>query len=308
MIANRVKINHSVTPARIRFPPSFNACGLFVDHHLDEGRADKAVARGRTWTLTFGELHTAACKVGDMLKSLGVKPGDHVMLFAKDTPAFYIGFLGAIRIGAVVIPTNTFLRSADYAYMLADSKSKVVLVVDGMIEEVEPALSRPSVVVEHRIAIDSNRDGWLKLDKLLASTSADCPIVETTPNSPCFWLDVEDMLAERGIDMSYETVRRWALKFGTIIACKLRRGRPRPDGRWYLDEVFISINGRQLYVWRAVDSEGEVLDILVQADAETSKEAGYHTSHNRDRQASILRFCAARTWCCVASQHGSPEE
>jgi len=77
--------------------------------------------------------------------------------------------------------------------------------------------------------------------------------------------DVEDMLAERGIDVSYETVRRWALKFGTIIARKLRRGRPRPDLRWHLDEVFVSINGRQLYIWRAVDSEGEVLDILVQS-------------------------------------------
>ena len=76
--------------------------------------------------------------------------------------------------------------------------------------------------------------------------------------------DVEDMLAERGIDVSYETVRRWAQKFGTIIARKLRRGRPRPDGRWHLDEVFVSINGRHLYVWRAVDSEGEVLDIPVQ--------------------------------------------
>jgi len=63
--------------------------------------------------------------------------------------------------------------------------------------------------------------------------------------------DVEDMLAERGIDVSYETVRRWALKFGTIIARKLRRGRPRPDGRWHLDEVFVSVNGKQLYVWRA---------------------------------------------------------
>ena len=83
----------------------------------------------------------------------------------------------------------------------------------------------------------------------------------------CFALsyrDVEDMLAARGIDVSYETLRRWALKFGSIIARKLRRGRPRPDRRWHLDEVFVSINGRQLYVWRAVDSEGEVLDILVQ--------------------------------------------
>src|SRR3954451_245707 len=73
--------------------------------------------------------------------------------------------------------------------------------------------------------------------------------------------DVEDMLAERGIDVSYETVRRWALKFGGIIARQLRRGRPRPDGRWHLDEAFVSVNGRQLYVWRAMD---KVLDIFVQ--------------------------------------------
>jgi DDE domain len=76
--------------------------------------------------------------------------------------------------------------------------------------------------------------------------------------------DVEDMLAERGIDVTYETVRRWVLKFGTTIARRLRRGRPRSSGRWHLDEVFVSINSRQLYVWCAVDSEGEVLDVLVQ--------------------------------------------
>ena len=130
--------------------------------------------------------------------------------------------------------------------------------------------------------------------------------------------DVEDMLAERGIDVSYETVRRWALKFGAIIARKLRRGRPGPDVRWHLDEVFVSINGRQFYVWRAVDSEGEVLDILVQprrdqqggaqADAKTPKEARRHSSHHRDRQARILPLGAARTWYCAAPRYRWLEE
>ena len=82
---------------------------------------------------------------------------------------------------------------------------------------------------------------------------------------PLSYRDVEDLLAERGIDVTYETVRRWALKFGSAYARKLKRLRPRSDGRWHLDEVFVSINGRQMYLWRAVDSEGEVLDILVQA-------------------------------------------
>lgn len=77
--------------------------------------------------------------------------------------------------------------------------------------------------------------------------------------------DVEDLLAERGVEVSYETVRRWALKFGQDYAWKLRRLRPRADCRWHLDEVFVSINGKRMYLWRAVDSEGEVLDILVQS-------------------------------------------
>ena len=77
--------------------------------------------------------------------------------------------------------------------------------------------------------------------------------------------DVEDLLAERGIDVSYETIRRWVLKFGSAYARKLRKSRPRPSDQWHLDEVFISINGKRSYLWRAVDDEGEVLDILVQS-------------------------------------------
>jgi transposase-like protein len=77
--------------------------------------------------------------------------------------------------------------------------------------------------------------------------------------------DVEDMLAERGIDASYETVRRWALKFGRIYADRTRRRRPRPSDRWHLDEVFLKIGGKTVYLWRAVDDEGEVLDVLVQS-------------------------------------------
>jgi putative transposase len=82
---------------------------------------------------------------------------------------------------------------------------------------------------------------------------------------PLSFRDVEDMLAERGIDVSYESVRRWSVKFGLDYARRLRKTRPRPNERWHLDEVFVSINGRRMYLWRAVDCEGEVLDILVQS-------------------------------------------
>jgi putative transposase len=69
--------------------------------------------------------------------------------------------------------------------------------------------------------------------------------------------DVEDLLAERGIAVSYETVRRWVNYFGHKIAADLRKRRPKPHTTWHLDEVYLKIDGRLVYLWRAVDSEGE---------------------------------------------------
>jgi putative transposase len=76
--------------------------------------------------------------------------------------------------------------------------------------------------------------------------------------------DVEELLAERGLDISYEMVRRWVLKFGPLVARRLRERRPRPSCWWHLDEMVVRIAGKRMYLWRAVDHEGEILDILVQ--------------------------------------------
>jgi putative transposase len=76
---------------------------------------------------------------------------------------------------------------------------------------------------------------------------------------------VEEMLAARGIDVSHETVRQWALKFGQGFANQIRRRLPAPGDKWHLDEVVISIAGRKHWLWRAVDQYGVVLDILVQS-------------------------------------------
>jgi putative transposase len=70
--------------------------------------------------------------------------------------------------------------------------------------------------------------------------------------------DVEDLLAERGIAVSYETVRRWVNHFGPMVAADLRKRRPKPHTTWHLDEVYLKIAGRMVYLWRAVDAEGEV--------------------------------------------------
>ena len=82
--------------------------------------------------------------------------------------------------------------------------------------------------------------------------------------------NVEDLLAERGIDISHETVRFWWNRFGPMFAAEIRKRRvaPRrgyPHWRWHLDEVFVKVNGKLCYLWRAVDHEGEVLEVVVTA-------------------------------------------
>jgi putative transposase len=77
--------------------------------------------------------------------------------------------------------------------------------------------------------------------------------------------DVEELLAQRGIIVTYETARQWCLKFGQMYANELRRRRPRCGDTWHMDEVYLKINGKTHYLWRAVDQDGNVLDILVQS-------------------------------------------
>jgi putative transposase len=89
-------------------------------------------------------------------------------------------------------------------------------------------------------------------------------------------------LAERGIVVSYETVRRWVNHFGPKIAADLRKRRPKPHTIWHLDEVYLKIDGRLVYLWRAVDAEGEVLDVLV------------HTRRNKRAALKLMRKLAKK--------------
>lgn len=91
--------------------------------------------------------------------------------------------------------------------------------------------------------------------------------------SHCVWLyfrfclsyrDVEEMMAYRGVAVSYESIRDWSLKFGGLYAKRLKSRAKRAGDCWHLDEVYLTINGKRQYLWRAVDQDGEVLDILVQ--------------------------------------------
>jgi putative transposase len=122
--------------------------------------------------------------------------------------------------------------------------------------------------------------------------------------------DVEDLLAEHGLDVSYESVRRWVLKFGPTTARNLRR-RPRPSDRWHLDEMVVRIAGKHVYLWRAVDHEGEVLDMLVQRRRDKRaalrlmrkllRKLGFAPKITDHRQARLLRGGVPAPWLDLPS-------
>ena len=109
--------------------------------------------------------------------------------------------------------------------------------------------------------------------------------------------DVEELLAQRGLDLSYESIRSWVLKFGPMIARRLRQRRPPPSDRWHLDEMVVRIAGKRMYLWRAVDHEGEILDVASapprprrgrKADAQAAAQTRLRAKESDDRPAELV--------------------
>ena len=120
---------------------------------------------------------------------------------------------------------------------------------------------------------------------------------------PLSYREVEELMPERGVIVSYETVRRWCRKSGQAYANGLRRRRPRAGGKWHLDEVFIKINGAQKYLWRAVDRDGNVLDILVQNRRDRAAARRFLRRPTTKTRAAPRAIVTDRLRSCSAAHH-----
>ena len=125
--------------------------------------------------------------------------------------------------------------------------------------------------------------------------------------------EVEEMFLERGIDVSYESIRRWVAKFGPAIARGLRRRQPRPGDIWHLDEVVVKIKGRKFWLWRAVDENGVVLDEILQRrrDKKAAKRLLYQVIKKQRRTPKrfvtdkLRSYCAAKREIAPGVEHRS---
>ena len=118
---------------------------------------------------------------------------------------------------------------------------------------------------------------------------------------------MEDLLAERGIVISYETIRRRVNHFWPPIAADLRKRRPRPHSLWHLDEVYLKIDGRMVCLWRAVDAEGEVLDVLVQSKLSRHAALKLMRKLLKNPSPAEARLCRQKRSCYPAGWRGAAD-
>ena len=168
-------------------PAEFNVASYFVDRHVAEGRGAEPAFHYEGRTLTYGDVHDLANRTGNTLLALGVGLEDRVLMLCLDAPEFLGAFWGAIKIGAVPIPTNTLMRAADYLYFLNDSRAKVAVISAPLMTEVGPVLGQARYL-RHVLVAGGNADSYLRYEDCIAKASASLTPAATSRDDAAFWL------------------------------------------------------------------------------------------------------------------------
>jgi benzoate-CoA ligase family protein len=171
----------------VTVPDQFNVADYLVDRHVREGRGGRTAILCGDESVTYAQVAERSNRVGNGLRSLGVRREERVLLLLLDTPAFAYSFFGAQKIGAVPIPTNTLLKSQDYRYMLNDSRATVAIVSEPLFPQLA-TIPRDELPYLQHLVIDSRpAPDAIGFDQLLAAA----PALEPEPTSKddaAFWL------------------------------------------------------------------------------------------------------------------------
>ncbi len=168
-------------------PERYNASTTFIDANLEAGRGNNPAILYGDQTLTYGDVAAMVNRTGNALVKLGVRMEERVMLLLLDSPEFVASFFGAIRMGAVPIPTNTLLRPADYEYLLNDSRAVALIVSEPLWASIEPIREKLKWL-KHVIVVGKNPAGTLNFADWIKNESAELTPADTARDDACFWL------------------------------------------------------------------------------------------------------------------------
>jgi benzoate-CoA ligase len=169
-------------------PSLFNAASHFIDRHLDEGRADKVAIECGDERVTHGQLADGVNRAGNLLRSLGVRAEERVVLLLLDTPDFARMFFGTIKAGAVAVPINTLWRAADYEYVLNDTRARVLVVSDMLLPEFQKIPADRLPFLEHVLVSGGAPDRLASLTVRLSEASPVLAPARTSKDEAAFWL------------------------------------------------------------------------------------------------------------------------
>jgi benzoate-CoA ligase family protein len=180
-----------VEPGRIdlaALPAELNAASYFVDRNVQEGRGESVAIECGDQQVTYRQVLERTNRLGNALRSLGVRREERVLLLLLDTPEFAYSFFGAMKIGAVPVPTNTLQKSAEYEYLLNDSRARVLIVSEPLLPLIE-AIPRERLRCLHEvIVVGASRPSVHSFDDLLAQASPDLDPEPTSKDDAAFWL------------------------------------------------------------------------------------------------------------------------
>lgn len=178
-----VNIDESVTPNAIRFSPVFNVAVAFIDRHLEEGRGQRIALRHPGGTVTYAELAENVGRAGNALLTLGLKPGDRLVMAALDEPIFFYVFFGAIKAGIVPIAVSTFIKAADYQFLVKDAECAAFVYSSVLASE---AKGMTDCAPGLRFVLPL--DGQGSIAERMANASPALEPAPTTAMTDCFWL------------------------------------------------------------------------------------------------------------------------
>jgi len=172
----------------ISLPDEFNVASYFVDRHRAEGRGEKTAIECGDLRVTYGQLAERVNQFGNALRQLGVRMEERVLLLLLDTPEFAISFFGVIKIGAVPVPVNTLLKSADYKYLLNNSRARIAVVSDSLLPLINAIPRAELQFLETTIVVGQAPEGALDFSDLLQNSSPVLEPATTRKDDAAFWL------------------------------------------------------------------------------------------------------------------------
>ncbi len=186
-MAGLSQADHSVSPPWIDIPRDYNAAHDLVERNLAAGRASKTVYVDDHGRYTYAELAERVNRAANALTGLGLEMESRVMLAHLDTIDFPTVFLGAIKAGIVPVTANTLLTTADYKFMLEDSRVRALIVSEALLPAFQPLLN-DLPFLKHVIVSGKDAHGHLHLQQLMSSAAVTCKPAPTMADDVCFWL------------------------------------------------------------------------------------------------------------------------